>query len=516
MASKENLVNRLILGSFCGVKLLMEMWLLFRKRENCSDRYYQLLGQLTFWLLVGYTGNAQSYPILGTSLRIEGKLRGDPAIVAQTTDKSIIAEKKTVQSSSGSLTTGISNKFPIEPGFFRKVSDSGQNRTASPLIPRSKKTSVTPIPNRIILRRQPSVSRSTPDGTRLVQAISPPEQQCWQFPIPECSYSPFGQPRNAKPPEGADPELGVLRVNPILEEEDELGSLRAEEQPLEPDTGTPDPELGTLRIQERPPSQTPDTFPTPPENRLPKPPRQASVFLLTRLDYFKSSNVFSARDPVDDGLIRSGLTLFYAPSLGPRTFLITSIDANLIRYTTLGSRNLNYDEVRYRAGIYQRLTPRVSGEIGWSNQKLFSSDTGLQQIFGGKRFFNDHSLRLELSRQDTLSPQIALNTFYQFRWSFADPVDRSRLLNSLIATLSYSFSQKIQTALDYQFTWSHFTQQSRDDLYHQVVARFTYNFTPRNQVNVFSGFSFGDSSDRAINFDSFIFGVGIVVNTPLF
>jgi hypothetical protein len=374
------------------------------------------------------------------------------------------------------------------------------------------------LPTQIRLKRPASVSRSAPNPSRLAQAISPPERQCWEFPKPECSYSQWGArfDRSTEPPEssGGDPELGLLRVNPILEDEDELGSLRAEEQPLEPSTGTIDPELGTLRIEERPPEEPSDQFPTPPQNRFPKPPRQASVFLLARVDYFKTSNVFSARDPVDDGLIRSGLTLFYAPPLGPRTFLITSIDANLIRYTTLGK--LNYDEIRYRAGIYQRLTPRMSGEIGWSHQKLSLSDVGLRQIFGGDRFFSDHSLRLELSRQDPLSPRMTLNTYYQLRWSFADPDDRSRLLNSVIATLNYSLSPKLQTALDYQFTWSHFTQQSRDDLYHQVVARLTYNFTSRNQINIFSGFSFGNSTDRAIDFNSFIFGVGIVVNTPLF
>jgi hypothetical protein len=320
-----------------------------------------------------------------------------------------------------------------------------------------------------------------------------------------------------------DPEIGDLRLSPIPETEvTELGVLNIQPIPSDPTIGAGDPELGTLRLQER-------TTPQPPI-ALPARPRQPSAFLLARADYFKTSNVFSDIDPVDDGLIRAGLTFFYAPPIAPKTFLITSIDANLIRYAELGRyrerfdngaftgrfRSLNYDELRFRVGVFHRITPRLSGEIGWSNQKLFESREGLQQIFGGREFFGDNSVRLELSRQDQLSPRLSLNTFYQFRWSLANPDERSRILNSFIATLGYRLNPRLQTGIDYQFTWSHFTKQERDDLYHQLVARITYNLTPRTQLNAFSGFSFGNSTDSRIDFNSFIFGVGLVVNLPLF
>jgi hypothetical protein len=309
-------------------------------------------------------------------------------------------------------------------------------------------------------------------------------------------------------------ELGTLRIQPETEPtNNELGTLQSQELDAQIVEGAADPELGTLRLQEDTVPQLP-TFPTP--------PKQASVFLLGRVDYFRTTNVFSGVDPVDDGLIRSGVTLFYAPPLGPKTFLVTSIDANLIRYTSLGSTRpgsrgfLNYDELRFRAGIFHRLTPRMSGEIGWSNQQLFNAKEGLRTIFNGDRFLNDNALRIELSRQDPLAQKLTLNTFYQFRLSFATPNDRSRIINSFTASLSYDITRQLQTGIDYQFAWSHFTQQSRDDVFNQLVARVSYTITRSIQANVFSGFSFGGSTDRRIDFNGFIFGAGLVFNTPLF
>ncbi|NDJ16092.1 hypothetical protein [Myxacorys almedinensis] len=321
-------------------------------------------------------------------------------------------------------------------------------------------------------------------------------------------------------------ELGTLRVAPELGQTDELGTLRVVPEPETDELGAieqglnaqsidgaADPELGTLRLQE-------DTVPQLPT--LPAAPKPASVFLLSRIDYFRTTNVFSGVDPVDDGLIRAGATLFYAPRLGPKTFLVTSIDTNLIRYTSLGSTRpgsggfLNYDELRFRAGVFHQLTSRMSGEIGWSNQQLFNAKEGLRSFFSGDRFLNDHALRIELSRRDPIAPKLTLNTFYQFRLSFADPNDRSRLINSLTASLSYDVTPKLQTAIDYQVAWSHFTQQSRDDLFNQIVGRLSYALNRSSQVNVFTGFSFGNSSDRRIDFNGFIFGAGLVFNLPLF
>ena len=324
---------------------------------------------------------------------------------------------------------------------------------------------------------------------------------------------PTAPPTPPNSTSSGDPELGVLKLQPQSSPSDpELGNLRIETASSNP----ADPELGVLRLQEIPP-KGPPTLPPPPP-----PPKHASVYLQGRLDYFRSNNVFSSLDSQADGLIRSGLTLFYAPALGKKTYLITSIDGNLIRYGNIS--RLNYNELRLRAGIWQQLSPNMFAELDWSSQKLYTAQTGLQDPLSGDRFFNDNSVSLDLSRSDKLSPKLTLSTFYQIRMSFAspnnpefnDPLNRSRLINTFVGSLNYNLSPSSVMALDYQYAWSHYTQQARDDHYHQLLARFTYTFTPSTQFNLFGGYSFGNSSETLIKYNSFIFGVGLSFNLPLF
>lgn len=448
--------------------------------------------------------------IPGEKLRLENQPQkfGRDEARLQTKDKLENQPQKFDVDQTRSQTDKVTMQFPISrstvPPVSHQAEDLAPINLSEPKIelalePRLEKIAAPDLTGRI---------GTTPRRLPKSFPVPPlPSNRCWRS-SSRCSYSSSVPSVVPIPPteERVDPEIGDLRLTPIPESE--LGELNIQPIAVDPPVGAGDPELGTLRLQERANSQPPIALPTR--------PRQRSAFLSVRADYFKSSNVFSDVNPQDDALFRSGLSFFYAPPIGPRTFLITSIDANLVRYNRL---DVSYDELRLRAGIFHRITPRLSGEIGWSNQRLSNSRGDLRRLFNGERFFRDNSLRLELSRQDQIAPRLTLNTFYQFRWSFAEPSEkdpRSRILNSFIATLGYNLSSRLQTAIDYQFTWSHFTQQPRDDLYHQLVARVSYNLTQRTQVNVFSGFSFGSSSDRRIDFNSFIFGAGLVFNLPLF
>lgn len=331
--------------------------------------------------------------------------------------------------------------------------------------------------------------------------------------VDESTRSPVAQGSPPPPRDGsdsqqktiADPELGVLRLQAPQNSPSDPGETTLGQNQLDPNrprcaSGVePDPELGCLPLQALPP---------------PPPPHQPVVYLLGRLDYFRSSNVFSAVDPVNDGLVRPGLTLFSAPALGPDTYFIGSIDGNLVRYNT--QTQINYNELRFRAGIFQRLSPTMFGEIGWSNQQLFIASDKIRGLPAGRRFLNDHAIRLELSRRDQLGKHLALNTFYQLRISFADPDIRSRILNSVIASLSYDLQPNLQIGLDYQFALANFTVDRRDDQYHQLAARLTYTAFRNTQMNVFIGYSFGNSSDPSINFNSLILGVSLTVNLGLF
>lgn len=253
-----------------------------------------------------------------------------------------------------------------------------------------------------------------------------------------------------------------------------------------------DPELGNLRLREL---------------EAPPTPRQPSVYLLGQAGYLRSNNIFSGTDPIDDGLLRSGLTLLAAPSLGPRTSLFASVNGNLVRYGE--QSEFDYDELRLSLGVRQQIGGRNYGEVGWNNRQLFTQD-------GGDRFLNEHSGYLELGRRDSLAEKLTLDTFYQFRLSFADPDNRSQAINSVGASLSYNPNPSLQAALDYQFALSSFTQRDRQDEYHQLIARLSYTMSPNSRVYVFGGHSFGASSDQNIDFDGLIFGVGVNVNFTLF
>jgi hypothetical protein len=253
-----------------------------------------------------------------------------------------------------------------------------------------------------------------------------------------------------------------------------------------------DPELGKLRLRE---------LPAPPA------PSKPAVYLLGGVGYFRSNNIFSGLDPIDDGLVRAGLTLLATPSLGPQTSLLASVGGNIIRYSD--QSRYDYDELNFNLGIRQQLGSRTYGEVGWSNRQLFSQDSG-------DRFLNDHSLYLELGRRDVLAKQVTLDTFYQLRLSMANPSDRSQVINYVGASLAYTPIPPLEVALDYQFAFADFTQQERQDQYHQLLARLSYTLTPNSRAYLYGGRSFGHSSDPYIKFDGFVFGAGVNFNLTLF
>ncbi|GAB4206652.1 MAG: hypothetical protein Fur006_63940 [Coleofasciculaceae cyanobacterium] len=262
--------------------------------------------------------------------------------------------------------------------------------------------------------------------------------------------------------------------------------------PLEQSASGEDPELGKLRLREL---------------AAPPPPSQPAVYLLGGAGYFRSNNIFSGVNSVDDGLFKAGLTLLAVPSIGPETSLFASVGGNIYRYSDLSV--YNYDELNFSAGIRQKIGSRTYGELGWNNRQLFSED-------GGDRFLDDHSVYLELGRRDVLARQLTLDTFYQFRVSFANPSDRSQIINYLGTSLGYTPIPPLELALGYQFAFSDFTQKERQDTYHQVIASLNYTLTPNSRLYLYGGHSFGNSSDKFTDFEGLVFGAGINWSLPLF
>ena len=304
-----------------------------------------------------------------------------------------------------------------------------------------------------------------------------------------------------KVPVVSDPESGILRSLPVSVPPP-VSVPKASPAIVEPLESGSDPELGIIKIRETPPT-TPPPRPTP------------SLYLLGNFNYFRTSNVFSSIPLQIDGMVRTGLALYYLPSLTPTTYLLVLAESNILRYGTFS--RLNYDELRLKVGLYKQLTPRLSGEIGWSYQQLTVAKEEVKNLFQGVRFFNEHSLRFDLTRQDPLSPSLKLTTAYQFRWNFTGDIEKyDRLVNGGQISLSYKLSPRISTGLDYQASWTHFTEQSRDDVSHYLGANLSYNLNDRMSLNAFGGRSMGISSEKRIEPNSWIFGLGFNFNVAIF
>lgn len=372
-----------------------------------------------------------------------------------------------------------------------------------------------PIPDPVVPVAQPSVAEpSAPEIVKpIVTAISAPEpvsaiERSWMTPAKR-DLAPAKAPvdcRDCVPAEidraesdaiaqsqaddsAIEPELNGVDVPDDLTRSDEAAQSGEETG----STDDRDPELGRLRLR---------------ENRVVAEPDEDVVFLQGRIDSFRSDNILlDDFDPTTDQFTRVGASLLAAPQLGENTQLFASIGGNFAFYGD--QSNLNYHNLELRADLQQTIFPNTYATIGWSNRQFFSSEDG-------DRFLNDHALRFALSRRDSIAERLTLDSYYQIRFNFSDPIDRSRLTNSLGASLNYALEPNLGLGLNYQLDWVDFTQQDRNDTYHQVTAQLSYDLTRNSRLSLYGGFSFGDSSNSAIDFDSSIVGVSFSTYLPLF
>ena len=276
--------------------------------------------------------------------------------------------------------------------------------------------------------------------------------------------------------------------------------LRSPKQPPESES---DRELG-LWVRLRPLEQQP--LP-PTEQSVPK--FKPIGYLQGRVGYFQTNNIFSSNDnPIDDGLIISGLTLAsaYFP-LGSKTYLNGSIDGNLIRY--INQSQYSYNQVRFNLSIYQQFSQRMYGEVSYSNQQLFYANNSHSpdSFKAGDRFLNENSLLLSLGRRDPLTPKLTLDSFYELSVNFADPLSRDRIINSFWISLNYYLQKPLQVGIDYQASFSDFTQRDREDQFHRLFGHLNYRISDTTNMNVEAGVSLGSSTAENIDFDGWFFSI---------
>jgi hypothetical protein len=210
---------------------------------------------------------------------------------------------------------------------------------------------------------------------------------------------------------------------------------------------------------------------------------------------------------IGDQFVRPGVSLGLYPALGPQTYLIANADVNFQRYFDISAAS--YDEVRLRLGLRQGLTPRSYGQVSWSYQQLFRP--GFQD-----RFFETNSIDFLLARRDALTPEIALNSYYQLQLNFSNPAFFDRILQFVGLYASYQLSPQFQAGINYQLTLADYTSQDRFDTYQQVIGQLVYQITPEIRMNLFGGISFGRSSLPVVRFEDTIIGVSFEGTFPLF
>jgi hypothetical protein len=337
-------------------------------------------------------------------------------------------------------------------------------------------------------------------------APAPPPQES-PSPNPQVTPPQFenpqleGQPGNLTNPPNA-PQIEQRLQSPELERQQRLERLR---QLLQKQPEERHGELGVILAREKPLEQ----IPPPPQAKPTIQPKPVG-FLFARVGYFQTSNIFSSEiDPQEDGLFYTGLSLATAPvRLGSKTYLNASIDGNLIRY--LDRSRYNYNQIRFNAGVYQQLSPRMYGEIGWSNQQFFYARNG-NFYNAGDRFLNENSVQLSFGRRDPLTPKLVLDSFYELRASFTNPPsgqeNRDRISNTVWLSLNYYWQKSLQVGVNYQFNLSDFTRRERQDEYHRIYGHLTYGVSTYTNLSLQGGVNLGGSSDQNIDFDGWFFTI---------
>ncbi|MCC5636727.1 hypothetical protein LC593_12815 [Nostoc sp. CHAB 5844] len=357
--------------------------------------------------------------------------------------------------------------------------------------------------------------------------VTPPDNE----PLPQPQNPPTNPQLSSDPPQLEVQPRDFPQPSPIIIEEllDKPSVDRTEQlerlRRLLQQRQKPNPETNILRelelrVRQRPlPQQQPSSEanglqelelrvrPRPlPQAKPPVAKFKPIGTLQAHVGYFHTNNIFSsAFFPREDGLFFYGLSLAsaYFP-LGSKTYINGSINGNLIRY--MDQSRFNYNQISFNVGIYQQLSPRMYAEIDFNNQQFFYANS-TDRFQAGDRFLDENSVRLSLGRRDPLNSRLTLDSFYEFSASFAEPNNRSRLVNSFWVSLNYYLQNPLQVGINYQLNLADFTQRQRDDQYHRIFGHVIYRVSGSSSLNLQSGFSFGDSTDRNIDFDGWFLSV---------
>ncbi|MEH2056477.1 MAG: hypothetical protein V7K97_10040 [Nostoc sp.] len=395
----------------------------------------------------------------------------------------------------GSATTNRNQHSALGLVNYQQLCQKLEQEAINPLCKQSSESHPLDFQMPLNLAQQ---TRETPKPPEKTQ--QPQDTQNQNDP-PQLESPPNNLPTSPLDLDSKDRLLNAPEMNQSQKRLERLMELiRSRKQPPKSDS---DRELG-LRVRLKPLEQQPL-----PPTKQPVVKFKPIGYLQANVGYFQTNNIFSSKDsPTEDGLIISGLTLAsaYFP-LGSKTYLNGSIDGNLIRY--INQSQYDYNQVRLNLNIYQQLSPRMYGEISWSNQQLFYANNSdrTDSFKAGDRFLNETSFQLSLGRRDPLSSRLTLDSFYELSVNFADPSSRNRIINSFWVSLNYYLQKPLQVGIDYQVNLSEFTDGDREDQLHRLFGHLNYRISDTINMNVQAGVSLGSSTAENIDFDGWFFSV---------
>jgi hypothetical protein len=260
---------------------------------------------------------------------------------------------------------------------------------------------------------------------------------------------------------------------------------------------TPDESDGDLRKPDiiRPPQQESSR-------------RQPNLELLLRSSAQTNPSINSSAPNRDTVFVNSAL-LRGTLDLGAETRLVAGAGGSSVLFTS----NYGYNALNFSFGVQQQLGNNTAAELGWLQERLYEKGSDNELV--------DNSVRLAVGRRDRLSSKLSLDSGYELRVSFASPIDRSLVRNTLTVGLGYDITPRLQGRLDYQVVFDDFTRQDLLNTRQQVSALAIYYLNRNKFISGSVSYLFGDSYNRLRNseienLNDLSIGVNIGYNLSIF
>lgn len=140
-----------------------------------------------------------------------------------------------------------------------------------------------------------------------------------------------------------------------------------------------------------------------------------------------------------DTVFYNDISILATPKLGSTTRLVAGIGGSFIRFID----GKGYNTLNANAGILQNFGQNMSAELGWRHRTSYGLN-GLSDL-------TENTPRLVLRRLDWITPDLFLNTDYEFQANFADSLPIFPFKNS-DHTFKFNRSRRA-IALCYEKIW---------------------------------------------------------------